>query len=75
VNLSSGAGLVLLVYGMGAGIYLERKGVPAELVKRARTALDNEARRTARLMTDEIHARHAELEAVKLLCRLTGFLW
>lgn len=74
MNFSSGAALVLFVYGLGAGIYLERKGVPAELVKRARTALDNEAKRTARIMTDEIHARHAELEAKKLLWQLTGSL-
>lgn len=75
MNFSSGAAAVLFVYGLGAGIYLERKGVPAELVKRARTVLDSEVKRTARVMTDEIHARHAELEAVKLLCHPTGLLW
>jgi hypothetical protein len=74
VIFSGGTAAVLLVYGLGAGIYLERKGVPAELVKRARAALDNETRRTARVMTDEIHARHKELETAELLWRLTGSL-
>jgi hypothetical protein len=34
------------------------------LIARARVALDNEARRTARVLTDEIHARHQELATV-----------
>jgi hypothetical protein len=70
-----GTALFLLAYGVGVGIWAQRNDIPEKLAIRVRAALDEEARGFARVMTDEIHARHSELEAAKLLCRLTGSLW
>ena len=56
---------VLIAYGVGVGIWAERNGVPERIVTRARAALDAETRRSARILTDEIHFRHAELSAIR----------
>ena len=60
-----GAWLLTLGYGVFVGVMAQRNGVPRMIVDKTREFIDTETRRTARIMTDEIHKRHAELEAVK----------
>lgn len=57
--------LFTLGYGIFLGIQAQRHELPRKTIEAARTFMDTEIRRTARVMTDEIHKRHAELEAVK----------
>lgn len=63
--MRTGAWLFTLAYGVTLGILAQRAGVPEKVITRTREFIDTETRRTARIMTDEIHNRHAELEAVK----------
>jgi hypothetical protein len=63
--VKSGAFLFTVAYGAFLGILAQRAGVPEKIITRTRELIDSETRRTARIMTDEIHARHAELESGK----------
>lgn len=60
-----GAWLLTLGYGIFVGVIAQRNGVPRMIADKTREFIDSETRRSARIMTEEIHKRHAELEAAK----------
>jgi hypothetical protein len=65
MRFSSGAVLLFMGYGVFTGIVLQRAGVPEKIAARTREFIDLETRRTARIMTEQIHLTHAELERSK----------
>lgn len=50
---------------VGAGIALEKAGVPDMVADKVQELIDAKTRHAARIMTDEANARRKELEAVK----------
>lgn len=63
--MKPGTILFFIAYGTLIGIVAQREGIPRKVIDKTREFIDTETRRTARIMTDEIHKRHAELEAAK----------
>ena len=63
--MKPGTILFFMAYGVVVGVVAQRAGVPRMVIDRTREFIDTETRRTARIMTDEIHKRHAELETGK----------
>ena len=56
---------VSLSLSIGAGIALEKAGVPDLIADRVQDLIDTKTRHVARIMTDEVNNRRKELEAVK----------